>query len=239
VRSYTRRQLKQNAFAETTVETMNWAVEHRSKLIAGGIILAVVLAALIGAWAYVNYRDQQASAELAEAIQKFTAPIRPAGAPATPEILSYASSQERAKAANADFTRIADKYSFTESGSIARYFEGMSLRDMGDTAAAEKQLQEVANGRHKEVASLAKLALASIYQDTNRDSQALSLYKELIDRPTTSVGKATAQLQLASLYTAMQQPGEARKIYEQLQKESPTGAGAQIAAQHLQELKGQ
>ena len=34
MRSYTRHQLKENAFAETTAETISWAVEHRSKLIA-------------------------------------------------------------------------------------------------------------------------------------------------------------------------------------------------------------
>ena len=237
MRSYTRHQLKQNAFAETTVETISWAVEHRSKLIAAAIAVAVVVASLVGGWAYIGYRSQQASQELSAAILKYSAPLRPEGTPATPDTPSFASAQERAKVTNAEFTRIANKYSFTESGPVAKYFVGLTLRDMGDASGAEKQLNEVAGSRHKDIASLAKLALAAVYRDTNRNRQALQLYKDLVDHPTASVGKATAQLQLASLYEVMQQPGEAVKIYQEMQKDSPTGPAAQLAAQRLQGLK--
>ena len=165
MRSYTRHQLKQNAFAESTAETISWAVEHRSKLIAAATVVAIVAAVALGIWAFVNYRNQQANSELSGALQKYNAPIRAAGEPASPEALSYASSAERAKAANADFSRIADKYSFTRNGRLARYFAGITLHDLGDNSGAEKQLQEVAGSHDKEVASLAKLALASLDQD--------------------------------------------------------------------------
>ncbi len=237
MRSYTRHQLKENAFAETTADTISWAVENRNKLIAGAIVVALVAAAAVGVWAYVNYRNQQASDELAGALQKYNAPIRPAGEPASPEVLSYASSAERAKAANADFTRIADKYSFTRNGRIARYFAGITLHDMGDNAGAEKQLQAVADSHDKEVASLAKLALASIDQDAGKTQQAIELYKSLIASPTTSVGETTAQFELANLYEANHQPLEARKLYEQMQKSDPTGPVGQLAAQKLQTLR--
>jgi tetratricopeptide (TPR) repeat protein len=148
-------------------------------------------------------------------------------------MLSYASSAERAKAANADFTRVANKYSFTRNGRIARYFAGITLHDMGDNAAAEKQLQDVAGSRDKEVASLAKLALASIDQDAGKTQQAIDLYKSLIAKPTTSVGVTTAQFELANLYEANHQPLEARKLYEQMQKADPSGPVGQLAAQKL------
>jgi hypothetical protein len=237
VRSYTRHQLKQNAFAESTAETISWAVEHRSKLIVGAIIVAIVAAAALGVWAFVNYRNQQANSELAGALQKYSAPIRAAREPVTPEMLSYGSAAERAKAANGDFTRIADKYSFTRNGRIARYFAGITLHDLGDNAGAEKQLQDVAGSSDKEVASLAKLALASIDQDAGKTQPAIELYKSLIANPTTSVGATTAQFELANLYEANHQPLEARKLYEQMQKADPTGQVGQMAAQKLQTLR--
>ena len=64
MRSATRHQLKQNSFAETTVETISWARDHQSKLTAALIALAVVIALVIAGWAFVNYRNQQASQEL-------------------------------------------------------------------------------------------------------------------------------------------------------------------------------
>ena len=237
MRSTTRHQLKQNSFAETTVETISWAKDHNKQLTTAAIVVAIVVALGIGAYAFVNYRNQQASQELSGALQKYNAPIRPAGEPASPVQLSYASGAERAKAANADFTRIADKYSFTRNGRIARYFEGITLHDMGDNAGAEKQLQEVAGSWDKETASLAKLALASIYQDAGKTQQAVDLYKALSDKPTTTVGKTTADFELANLYETTHQPLEAMKLYEKMQKDNPTSPVGQLASQKLQSLR--
>lgn len=237
MRSYTRHQLKQDSFRTSTTETISWAVENRSTVTAAVVAVLVVIALVIGGWAFINYRDQQARSELAGAIEKYDAPIRPAGTPATPDMLSYGSSQERAKAANADFTRIADKYSLTQSSSVARYFQGITLNDMGDTAGAEKALKDVADSRYKEVASLAKLALASIYHNSNRDPQAIEIYKQLADHPTTSVSKSSAQFLLASLYEEDHQTDQARALYQQLAKENPSTAAGQMASQRLQALK--
>ncbi len=237
MRSYTRHQLKQDAFAAQTADTINWAVENRTPLIAAGIILAIVVAGVIGGWAYINYRDQQAKGDLALAIEKYNAPIRQPGMPASPDVISFASPQERAKAANADFNRIADKYNFTQSGHIARYFAGISAHDLGDNATAEKQLKEVADSHYKEIASLAKIALASLYHTTGRDPQAIAVYKDLEEHPTTSAGKASVQFLLASLYEDSGQQQEARKIYEQMAKENPGTQIAMMASQRMQALK--
>jgi predicted negative regulator of RcsB-dependent stress response len=236
VRSSTRHQLKTDEFRSTTVDTLNWASENQSSLVAAAVVAAVIVAAVIGAYAYVNYRNQQGRGMLGSAIDKYNAPIRPAGQAATPDTLSYGSAAERAKAANAEFTQVADKYSFTESGRIARYFEGITLRDMGDTAGAEKQLSEVASSWDKSMAGLAKLALAGLYADTNQTAKAIDTYKQLIDHPATSVGKWTPQFELAELYTTNNQPQDARKLYEELQKESPTSPIGQVATQKLQAL---
>ena len=236
MRSYTRHQLKQDAFRAQTTETISWAVEHQSKLITAAIVVGVIVAVVLGGWWYVDYRDQLAQSELAAAMQKYDAPIREAGQPPLPNEVSFASAQERARASNVDFTRIADKYGFTQTGQIARYFAGITAHDLGDTANAEKALQMVAGSRYKEIASLAKLALAGIYHDTNRDAQAIALYKDLADHPTASVGKSTAQFLLASLYEESHQPDQARALYQQMQKESPASPVAQLASQKLRAL---
>jgi predicted negative regulator of RcsB-dependent stress response len=236
VRSYARHQLKQDSFTTSTAETISWAVEHRSKVTAAVIVLLVIVAVLLGGWAYINYRDQQASTRLAQAIEKYNAPIRSPEIPPSPNTPSFASAQERDKVSNADFTQIANKYPFTQSAAVARYFAGVTFHDLGDNTSAENDLKQVSESRYKEIASLAKVALATVYHDTNHNSLAVELYKQLIDHPTVSVGKNTAQFLLASQYESMAQLGEARHIYEQMQKETPTGAVAQIAGQRLQAL---
>ncbi len=239
MRSYTRHQLKQDSFTTSTAETISWAVEHRSKLMVAATVLVIIVAILVGGWAFITYRDQQARQQLSAAMQKFNQPIRPAGMAPVPEVPSYASASERGKATNPEFVRIADKYSHTQSAAVARYFAGVTARDMGDNAAAEKDFEDVAAGRYSEIASLAKFALASVYHDLGKNTQAADIYKQLIDHPTVSVGKSTAQFALASLYEATARPDEARHLYEQMQKDNPASVISQMASQRLQELAKQ
>ncbi len=236
MRSYTRHQLKQDSFTTSTAETITWARDNRKPVIVAGIIVVVILALVGGGWAYINYRDAAAKNDLALALQKYKAPVRPAGTPASADMLSFASTQERDQVTNAEFIRIADKYTFTQTAQLARYFAGLTSRDLGNDTAAVNDLQQVSGSRYKEVASLAKMALAQIYHDTGKNIDAIDVYKQLIDHPTVSVGKSTAQLALASLYEAMARPDDARHIYEQMQKEAPASITAEIAGQKLQML---
>ena len=121
---------------------------------------------------------------------------------------------------------------------MARYFLGVTADSAGDNAAAENSFKAVASTGSKELASVAKLALASIYGNTNRTKEAVALYQELINQPTTSVAKVTVQLQLADLYQSTNQPLDAKRLYEQIKKDNPAGSDAvQVATQKLAELK--
>ena len=80
----------------------------------------------------------------------------------------------------------------------------------------------MASSGNKELASVAKLALAGLYGNTNRTKDAMALYQELISQPTISVGKVTAQLQLAELYQTSNQPLDAKRLYEQIKKDNPS-----------------
>ncbi len=234
---YTRQALKQDRFKETAVEAVDWTVEHRSKLIAGGIILAIVVAIVGGTYWYISYRDGKAAELLGHALMMYQAPLRPAGMPADPQELSYASIKERGEAAGIEFNKVAAEYGSTRSGKYAKYFAGLAALDAGNQKAAEDHLKYVAGFRDKDIAGLAKLALAALYRDSNRQTDAINLYKNLIAAPTQTVPKVTSQLQLADLYTANNQPNEAKAIYQQIVKDNPQSAAAEIAQGKMQQLK--
>jgi len=236
LRGYTRHQLKQDRFQEATKETFSWAVEHQKKLVTGGTIAVVAALVILGGWYGLSYRDQHAGMALAQALRTYQAPLRPANVPAQPDVPSFTSATDRAKAANAAFKKVAGTYGWTRSGQIARYFVGLTYRDMGDMPAAERELKQVAGTRNKDLASLAKLALAGIYRDTGRDKDAIALYQDLISHPTDSVAKSSAELELAQVYEP-QQPQEARRIYDQIRKEEPASAAAEIAGSRLATMK--
>ncbi len=236
MRGYTRHQLKQDRFAEATKETVSWAVEHRTKLVTAGVIVGVAILIILGSWYYFTVRDQSAGEMLAKALRTYQAQLRPPAMPADPNVPSFTSAAERSRAANAEFRKIADGYGRTNSGRVARYFAGLTFRDMGDLPAAERELRTVAGYGNKDLASLAKLALAAIYRDSGRDKDAIQLYNELMKQPTNAVAKTTAELDLASLYEP-KQPGEARRLYEEIRKQEPASPAADVAADRLANLK--
>ena len=233
MRAETRHQLKQDRFSKVTFEAAgnaaHWTVEHQAKLIAAVIAVVVIAAIAFGGWYYINAQDEKASAELSTAVRTFETPVRPAGVPPQPGTDSFASAQERATAARKQFQAIVDKYPRTHTADMARYFVGLASAQLGDNAAAERSLQEAARSSHADLAALGKFALASVYRAENKDAQAIDLYKQLMDKPTLVVSKATAQLELASFYESRQKPDEAKKIYEQVQKENPATDAASLA----------
>lgn len=241
MRAETRRQLKQDRFSRATLDaaeaTAHWTVEHQSKLIAGGIALAVIVAAVLGVWYHFDQQDQKAGVELSAAIRTLDTQVRPAGMPPQPDFPSFASSKERATEAHKQFQAIVDQYPHTHSAKIARYFLGRTSADLGDKAAAEQEFKEVISSGNSDISALAEMALASVYRSTGRGKDAVEIYKKLADKPTRTVGKATAQLELAGTYEEQQQPGEAKRIYEQVQKENPSTQAAQIASTKLQEIQ--
>jgi tetratricopeptide (TPR) repeat protein len=241
VRAETRHQLKQDAFSRVTIgaaeKTAHWSVEHKNTLSIAAIALVVIVAAVAGGWYYLSAQNEKASFDLTQAVRTLEAQLRPAGTPAQPGVPSFTSAKERAEAAKRQFQTILDKYPHTRSADMARYFLGVTSATEGDNTAAESNFKIVASTGNKELASVAKLALATLYGNSQRTKDAVALYQELINKPTTSVSKVTAQLQLAELYQTSNQPLDAKRLYEQIKKDNPTGEAGQLAAQKLAELK--
>lgn len=241
MRAETRHQLKQDAFSRVTIgaaeKTAHWSVEHRNTLAIAGIALVVIVAAGVGGWYYLSAQNEKASLDMSQAVRTLEAQLRPAGAPAQPGVPSFTSARERAEAAKKQFQAILDKYPHTRSADMSRYFLGVTSATEGDNASAENNFKTVASTGNKELASIAKLALATLYGNTSRTKDAAAIYQELINKPTTSVSKVTAQLQLAELYETSNQPLDAKRLYEQIKKDNPSTEAGQLATQRLAELK--
>ncbi len=241
MRAETRHQLKQDAFSRVTFgaaeKTADWTVEHRTTLIISVIVAIVVIGGVIGGWYYLNTEDAKASLDLGVAVRTMETPLRAPGAPEQPDFPTFTSAQDRAEAARKQFQAIIDHYPHTRTADMAHYFVGVTSQTLGDSGTAEKNFKQVVSSGNREVSSVAKDALASLYGQTKRTKDAIALYQELINKPTVSVSKVTAQLQLADLYQTSNQPLDAKRIYEQIKKENPGNEAGEIATQKLAQLK--
>ena len=231
MQNYTRRQLKEDKFAQSAQGAVHWASDHRKNVVlAIGVILVVAIA--WGGWfIWNNAQTDKANVALGKAQQTFLAPLRPAGVPPTPNetVKSFSSLAERSKQAEKEFKAVADEFPHTRPGKIARFLEAASAMHAGDSATAERQLKSVADSGDKDVAALAKMSLASLYVSANRQGEAAKIYKDLLDHPSATVSKAEAQLALAEMYESTD-PKQAAALYQQIEKENPqTSQAAQIA----------
>lgn len=233
MQGYTRRQLKEDRFVETAQGAAEWTAAHRKPVIVSAVALIVVVAGTLGFIAWRTRQNDAANLALGSAMRVFNATLRPANAPVTPENKDdFSSAAERGKAAEKQFKSVAEQYSHTDAGHIARYLAGVSAMQAGDNAGAEQQLKSAADSGDKNIAALAKMALANYYRANNKLADATRIYKDLADHPTDTVSKAAAELAMADMYESTD-PKEAMSIYQQIQKEDPNSPAAQTAAAKL------
>ncbi len=239
MQGYTRRQLKQDKFAETAKDAAQWTAGHQRAVLWGLGLALVAVAGYFGFTAWQNQRSEKANAALGAAMRVLVAPLRAPGSPAGGGQDNFASTADRAKAAGKEFKAVADQYDkfpFPKPGRIARYMEGVAAVQAGENAEAEKLLKSVAESNDKSIGALAKMTLAQLYRNTGRQPDAARVYKDVQEHPSETVSKVQAQLAMAEMYESTDAQ-QAASLYQQIQKENPDNAAGQIAAARLASVK--
>lgn len=227
----TRHALKGDKFAQATKTSVDWLSSHRSGVQRIAIIAVVAVVVVVGGLILYGVRSNAAAHALGDALDTYSAPLALPGAPAQKGV--YATSADRAKTANQQFVAVASQYGLLPEGTKAHYFAGVTYRELGQNGPAESELKTAAGAWNRNVANLAKLALAGLYHQTNRDQQAIDLYNEIIAKPSDTVSAAAAQLNLADLYVATGKTEQARTLWAKVKDADKDGAAGAIATQKL------
>jgi len=186
---------------------------------------------VIGGLIFWSIRSSAANAALGAALDVYTTPLAIPGAPPEPNV--YTTTAARDTEANREFVAIAHDYSWLPQGTKARYFAGVTYEELGQNGNAETELKAAAGSWDRNVANLAKLALAGLYEQTSRNDEAATLYKELAAKPSATVSTGVAQLDLADLYASEGKPDLARALWAKVKDTDKDGPAGQIATQKL------
>ena len=224
--------------ALATTNTLHWAASNRRTTLLFGGSLLLLLLLLVGGYAIYEHRTAAAQTAFGEAMQVYQTPIVRPGQALPPGMKAFNSAKERAGKANGLFTQVASQYSLTEPGKLAAYFAGLTYMEAGQNGPAEDTLKKVASGWNGDTAALGKDALAELYAQTGRESQAVDLYQQLAKGHATTVPPALAQLQLADMYAAEGKTEQARQIYAEIKDhdkdaQGKPGIAAQVATRKL------
>ena len=228
-----RQELKHDEFIDSFDEFLLYLEDHWKWLIA--LLVGIVLAggALGGFYFYSQRQERAAGAALANALTSFEAEVRQ-GLPPTPgdTSRSFASEKEKYQTAAKEFAAVRADYPRTRAALHAKHYEALCRYRLGESEPAVTALEELSRAADRNVAALAKLHLAGIYESQARPKDAEALYRQLADNPAPVVPREMALLALADLL-AQSNPAEARRLYEQVKQEFPDTPVAEQVTRRL------
>jgi predicted negative regulator of RcsB-dependent stress response len=218
-----RRDLKKDEIREKMVSGLETVATHQQAMWMVIIAALVVALAVLGWDTYSRRQTEKASLVLDDALKIFQAPIRTPGDPVDPTQVSYLDEKNKFTDADKKFLSVASQYGRSKPGQMAEYYAALSELQLKNYADAEKNLSQVISGGDENLTSLAKYQLAEVYQQENKGSQAVDLYKQLSDKPSIMVPKAMSMLALADYYRKSD-PAQATKLYNQVKQDYPAAA---------------
>lgn len=240
----TKKQLKQpDQFVSLTESGIDWASQNRKQAVTWIIVAVSLILIAIGGYSLYSSRSSAAETALGAALRTYQTPVASPDQQVPPGTKTFDSVEARDKAALPALQDVASKYGNLEPGKVARYFTGVINMELGQNQSAEDALKATASSWNKDLSALGKLALAQLYRNTGRESQAIALYNELGNGSASTVSPGMAKIQLAELYEADGKPAEAKKIYAELKdkdkgKDGKPGIIGELATQKLNPQSG-
>jgi predicted negative regulator of RcsB-dependent stress response len=230
-----RKELKQDKIKETIEHGAEAVLSHGQFV---GILVVVALALAIGYFGwhfYIDRQTAQASVAFDAAVKAYQGRIGAAAPGADPTEPSYPDEKSRAQDAVNKFTKVADSYSSTNPGKLARYYAALCLEDLERQNQALEELKKISGSSDKELAAMAQYQMAIIYARTGKTDDAAKLLRALADKPSVLVPRPLVLLELARALRDSN-PKEASNIYQQIKKEFPDTNIAEQADRGLDEI---
>jgi tetratricopeptide (TPR) repeat protein len=241
------RELRHDRFRDTTIsifDRLGNLLEGRGKAILYGIVGVVLVAVLAGVWVTWSRRKaDEARRALGRGIAIASAPVS-STSPMDPAS-TYANEQERAQKAIEEFQKVVAKYGDPYRVE-ARYFIATNLLYV-DREKGISELTELSKSNNRDIATLAKFALAQAKEADGKYDEAAQLYSQLASQSSAIISPEMANLRLAMVYQKQGKKKEAADILFQIAEAArkakdadgatpPLSAAAREATQELQKL---
>lgn len=240
-----KRSIKEDELVSGFERLAAWTLGHKQQ-VQYGLLAAVVL--IGGSWGWSAWQLRQtrlAEAAFASGLEIFLAPVRGELAPGAEPPAStrvFEAPAEKYKQAAAAFDGVERRFGGHPVAVRARYFGALARAEAGETAEANKTLEQLAAraGDGLEPA-LARLALAEQLRKQGQLDAAAEAFRKLAEDPGWPLPKDYALMELAQSLDEAKKAEQARAAYQRLVDEfpaSPYASEARRRAESLQQTAG-
>jgi tetratricopeptide (TPR) repeat protein len=210
--------------SETLSKTEKYIEENRRTLsIAVGVVVVIIVGYLLYSKMYVGGKEKEARAQMFIAEQ-------------------YFKNDSLRLAINGDgnypgFEEIANDYSVSPSGNLAKLYLGMSHLRMGKYQEAIDDLKSY-DGNDMITSSLALSAIGDAYMELNQPDDAISYYEKASNKNANNFTTPLILMKLGGAYESKGQYKEAAEAYERIKKDYPKSAEGMEAEKYIARSKG-
>jgi|HubBroStandDraft_6_1064221.scaffolds.fasta_scaffold543342_1 tetratricopeptide (TPR) repeat protein len=237
-----RHRLKENdlthAFSEAAAQL---AEQRRTYGVAAGVVAVVVLAAG-GYWAWHTRNETRAQVLFAEAQTVAQSPVdvpKPdAGGKTVQAAGSYPTINARAEAALAKFTQVANLYPSTKAGIAARYYSASALGMLGRPQEAAARYQDVIDkaGAKDFYGRMAQLGLIETLVQAKQYDQAIAKAQALASANDDALPRDAVLMELGRAYAAAGKKNDAKQTFDKVVSEFPDSAFSEEAKAQIADL---
>lgn len=234
-----RHRLKENELSHVLSDASARVRDNpRAVSLAVGIVALVLLAAG-GYWAWNTRTETRAQILLSDATMVVRAPIEEPKPGAKPSVGSYPTIPARAEAALAKFTAVFDAYPSTKAGIAARYYAAAALAMLGRPAEAATRYQEVADraGAGNFYGRMARLGVVEASAQAKQYDRAIGAAQALVNNTSDeTIPKDALLMELGRVQAAAGKKAEAKQTLDKVIADFPDSAYVEEAKRLLASL---
>jgi hypothetical protein len=236
-----RHHLKENELSSLVRNARETVEERQGPLTMLLVAVAVLTVVGLGYFGWRSRVEARAHSALAEAQAVEMTRVGPPAAPGvgTPVTgLSFATEQERQKAALTKFKAVADQYSSSDAGLFARYREATLQMSLGNAAEAANVYQQVIDKAGTGIyGQMARLGMAEAQARSGQYDNAINSYKQLADQADGPLPIDGILMQLGLTYLEAGKRTEAQQTFTRIVQEFPNSPFSGDAQRELETLK--
>lgn len=234
-----RHRLKENELSHVLGDATVRLQENRSTIGLVGGIVALVLVAGIGYWAYTTRSENRAQALLGDAIVIMQAPVEEPKPGAKPGVTGYPTVQARAEAALVKLGEVYNAYPSTDAGIASRYYAAAALSMLGRHDEAAARFQETVDraGDNTFYGRMSRLGVVESNVQGKKYDQAIAAAQALVNNTSDdTIPRDALLMELGRVQVAAGKKADAKQTLDKVIAEFPESPYIDEAKRMLMEV---